>query len=115
MLRFPRLLWVACFALPAACLAIAAAPPPDLQRGRGLYELRCDGCHSESVHGRAHRVARDRAEIRAWVRRWNDHLRLGWGDDEIEDVAAWLDATYYHFPCDTPACRAVSLAPASPR
>ena len=110
-----RRAFAVCLGLLAAGLAFAPARAEDLQRGRGLYELRCDGCHSVSVHGRAHRVARDRAEVRAWVRRWNDHLRLGWGDEEIADVAAWLDATYYHFPCDTPACRAVSLARASAR
>ena len=48
--------------LPLAllCLGLAlpfAAPGADAERGRALYESRCDGCHAESVHGRAKREA----------------------------------------------------------
>ena len=107
----PFLRILACTAALAAALPAAAL---DTQRGRALYELRCDGCHSESVHGRAHRVARDMDEVRRWVGRWSETLRLDWSDAEIDDVAAWLNAAYYHFPCDTPQCRAVSMARASP-
>jgi cytochrome c len=112
MSPFPRLLLHA-FAASLAFLALPAGAI-DPQRGRALYELRCDGCHTESVHGRVHRDARDTAEVRQWVRRWNESLRLGWGEGEIDDVAAWLDAAYYHFPCDTPACRVVSMARTAP-
>lgn len=102
--------------IPALLLSAAALAVPcpssaaDAVRGRALYELRCDGCHTESVHGRTHRVARDMDDVRRWVARWNEHLRLQWGDTEIEDVAAYLNATYYRFPCETPACRALSMA-----
>ena len=109
------------FVIAGAALALVAfalpglARAPDAERGRSLYELRCGECHTESVHGRAHRVARDAGEVGAWVRRWNEHLGLGWGDDEIGDVAAYLDATYYKFDCSGPGCRAVSMAPPVPR
>ncbi|HSN20717.1 MAG TPA: hypothetical protein VLS49_08570 [Usitatibacter sp.] len=99
-------------ALAAFTVALALAAPayvPDAARGRSLYELRCGECHSESVHGRPHRVARDIDEVRVWVRRWSDHLHLGWRDEEVADVAAYLDATYYKFDCESPACRALSL------
>lgn len=97
-------------ALAAALCAIVPAFAGDAQRGRTLYELGCGECHSESVHGRAHRVARDMGEIRAWVRRWGDHLHLGWTDREIDDVAAYLNDTYYHFDCPAATCREVSMA-----
>lgn len=97
----------------AAALALAAVPAAraaDIARGRALYELRCDACHTESVHGRAHRVAKNLAEVRHWVSRWNESLSIGWSDAEIDDVAAYLNATYYRFDCATPACAAVSMA-----
>lgn len=94
----------------AAHVAFGAA---DTERGRGLYELRCGECHAESVHGRTHRVARNIPEIRLWVQRWSDNLKLGWGTQEVNDVAAYLNAAYYRFECEAPECRAVSLAPAA--
>ena len=107
--RLPVLLLAASLALPA--LATAGDP----QRGRGLYEQRCGGCHTESVHGRAHRVARDAQDVRRWVRHWSERLGLGWGEEEVEDVTAYLDAPYYGFPCDAPPCRALSMTRPSPR
>jgi len=97
-------------ALAAALCALVPAFAGDAQRGRTLYELGCGECHSESVHGRAHRVARDMEGIRAWVRRWSGQLNLGWTDGEIDDVAAYLNDTYYHFDCPAATCREVSMA-----
>jgi len=73
------------------------ASAPDRTRGRGLYEQRCGTCHSESVHGRVKRVARNYDEIRAWVQRWNSTLELGWGTSEVEDVTVYLNDTYYRY------------------
>jgi len=94
----------------AVCAAPWIARAGDAERGRGLYELRCGGCHTESVHGRAKRVARNMDDVRHWVRRWNENLKLRWEDEEVEDVASYLNATYYHFSCEAPPCRALSMA-----
>ena len=96
-------------------LAFLFAPPiaaaADAARGAALYESRCDSCHSESVHGRAKRVAKDFDAVRGWVRRWNDNLSLRWGDEEIDDVSMYLNNTYYKYPCPPSVCKVVSLAP----
>lgn len=89
-------------------LAPASAHAADASRGRVLYEYRCTGCHSESVHGRAHREARDMESLRGWVRRWSANLGLGWTDDEVADVAAHLNARYYRFACPPADCNATS-------
>lgn len=97
----------------AALLALFAsreAIGADVARGRALYEERCGGCHSESVHGRAKRVARDFDAVRGWVKRWSGTLALRWNDQDIEDVTAWLNATYYGYPCPPSACRVLSRA-----
>ena len=98
------------FACAFAAALAPAAGAADLERGRALYELRCGACHTESVHGRAHRVAKDLADVRRWVRRWNESLAIGWTEPDIDDVAAYLNATYYKFDCATSACSAVSMA-----
>lgn len=95
----------AALALPAGWPAQAAPP-----RGQDLYEMRCLGCHAESVHARAKRTARSFEDVRAWVARWNATLRLRWTDDEVDDVAVHLNTRYYRYPCPPTVCRVVSQA-----
>ena len=93
----------------AALFASRGVSAADIGRGRALYELRCDGCHSESVHGRAKRVAADFEDVRRWVARWNATLALQWTAEEIDDVAVHLNTTYYRYPCPPAVCKVVSL------
>lgn len=81
-----------------------AVDAADMQRGRVLYESSCSGCHAVSVHGREKRVARDFEEVRAWVIRWSANLRLKWTQEEVNDVAAHLNAAYYGFRCPPAHC-----------
>jgi mono/diheme cytochrome c family protein len=85
-----------------------AANPADPARGRALYEQRCQGCHSESVHARPKRTARDLEDVRRWVSRWNDSLSLAWDAEEIDDVALYLNGAYYRYPCPPTLCKVVS-------
>lgn len=80
----------------------------DVDRGRALYELRCGNCHTESVHGRAKRVATDFDDVRRWVNRWNETLGLRWADEEVDDVAVHLNMTYYRYPCPPRVCKVIS-------
>ena len=101
-----------------ASLAMLSVPPlasgADVSRGRALYELRCNGCHTESVHGRAKRVAADFEDVRRWVSRWNETLKLAWKDDEVDDVTVHLNTSYYGYSCPPRICKVVSLASGSP-
>jgi hypothetical protein len=94
----------------AALTAGGESSAADVARGQSLYEDRCGGCHEQSVHGRAKRVAGDFEAVRGWVRRWNGTLALRWSDEDIENVTVWLNATYYHHPCPPTACKVLSLA-----
>lgn len=96
-------------------LGTGRASAADAQRGAALYELRCGNCHSESVHGRSKRVAKDFGEVRRWVTRWNEHLALRWGNEEIDDVSVYLNNTYYRYACPSQVCKTISLAPGSQR
>jgi hypothetical protein len=95
-------------ALPIIALLPASGAQPE--RGRALYELRCTGCHADSVHSRAKRVAADFGAVRGWVERWGRDLKLGWTAEEIDDVAVYLNDTYYRYPCPPTVCKVISRA-----
>jgi mono/diheme cytochrome c family protein len=95
-----------CLAALATALATSAPAAGDAQRGRVLYEAGCLGCHAESVHGRERRVAADFEAVRAWVRRWGGNLGLKWTDDEVTDVAVYLNQRHYRFACPPAYCKA---------
>ena len=65
------------------------------ERGQGLYRNHCLACHDSSTHVRSNRRARTLPEVRRWVARWSVQLELGWGPNEIDDVTAYLNRTYY--------------------
>lgn len=99
------LLLAAALGLPLTALAA------DASRGRDLYELRCLGCHAQSVHARTTRKAKSFDEVRGWVARWNASLSLGWSGEDVDDVTLHLNTLYYRYPCPPGACKAVSQAP----
>lgn len=69
----------------------------DAERGRLLYENHCLSCHESNVHIRETQAARSLAEVRAAVERWQALGNLGWGAEEVGDVTAYLNATWYHY------------------
>jgi hypothetical protein len=97
--RAPVAAAIVCLALGSACLASrgAAAAEQDLSRGRLLYETHCIGCHDKQVHWRERRLAHDWPTLAAQVRRWQTNTGLGWSQDEIDDVAGYLNTTIYRF------------------
>ena len=97
------LILAAALGLPLAALAA------DVSRGRDLYELRCLGCHAESVHARTTRKAKTFDDVRGWVARWNTSLSLGWNAEDIDDVTLHLNSLYYRYPCPPSTCKVVSL------
>lgn len=96
--------------IPALCIAAAltvaaGAEAADTDRGKALYESRCDTCHETSVHSRAVRSARTFDHIRAFVSRWDRELGGVWTTEEINEVARYLNERYYHYPCPQSVCR----------
>jgi len=83
--------------IAAAVLMIPLSVMADQERGRLLYENHCAFCHASTVHIREQRKARTPAELRAWIQRWNDELKLNWQDNDVNDVLQYLNNRYYHF------------------
>ena len=86
----------------AIVLPAAAA---DVERGRNLYETRCNVCHATGVHIRQVRKATTFEGIREQVVRWNRELGGAWGMEEIDDVTVFLNDRYYFFRCPASVCR----------
>lgn len=69
----------------------------DFARGEILYSNHCAACHSTQIHWRDKKMVKDWASLKTQVRRWQRIGALAWSDDEIEEVARYLNALYYHF------------------
>ena len=69
----------------------------EAERGRLLYQNHCLGCHASAVHVRSARKARDPAQLRWQIARWQHVESLGWRFPEMADVYAYLNREYYHF------------------
>lgn len=100
--------------LSAAVLGIGSGHAEDLARGRAIYETRCIGCHGTSVHVREARQATDFAGVRAAVARFAREVGGTWAQDEIDDVAAYLNQLYYRYPCPPEVCKVAKRASATP-
>lgn len=91
-------------------LALAFASPLNAQsplqpapsRGALLYDAHCTACHSTQVHWRDRRLATDWQSLAAQVRRWQANAGLRWTDEEIDEVARYLNTTIYRFPDEAP-------------
>jgi hypothetical protein len=77
--------------------ATSALPAADPAKGKALVAENCTKCHNDRVYTRADRRVTTREGLDAQVRRCESSLGLKWFDDDIEDVAAYLNQTYYHF------------------
>ncbi len=75
------------------------ADSADPLNGKRLFETsRCLECHSTSVFSRPDRTVKSLAALESQVRRCDASLSTNWFDDQILDVVAYLNKTYYKFP-----------------
>ncbi len=67
-------------------------------RGELLYSTHCIGCHSTQIHWRDKKVAKNWVSLKAEVGRWQRASGLGWSEEDVTDVARYLNTQYYHVP-----------------
>lgn len=94
---------------------VFARTKTDVLRGELLYSTHCIGCHSTQLHWRDRKAARNWASLKAEVERWQKTSGLGWREEDVSDVARYLNALYYRFPEPDGASTAEAAAPALPR
>ncbi len=81
-----------------ASVTALAAPAKAPTRGELLYANHCIACHTEQVHWRDQRLAKNWQGLVHQVRRWQTNTGLRWSDDDIQAVSHYLNARYYRFP-----------------
>ena len=101
----PGILFLAACAVAAAHVAAQPQPAVPASRGELLYTTHCIACHTSQIHWRQRKLATDWASLDVQVRRWARNARLGWSDEEILDVARYLNATFYRY--ETPSATRV--------
>lgn len=82
--------WVAL--LCAAC----AKPVGDAARGEQLHE-QCLGCHGTELYRPPHARLKTRSELQKEVERWNDSMNPVFDEQEVADIVAYLNASFYKF------------------
>lgn len=81
----------------AAIFLVSGTAVAQEERGQLLYENHCQACHTSIAHVRSHRLATTPEAMRQQIVRWQKHLDLSWGADEVDAVYDYLNALYYKF------------------
>jgi cytochrome c553 len=81
------------------CLLTAASSlsAANIDNGKKLVADNCTKCHDERVYTRPDHRVTTLDGLSQQVSRCEQSLGLKWFDDDIADVAAYLNQTYYHF------------------
>jgi mono/diheme cytochrome c family protein len=79
------------------------APPAaagDPERGKTLHDQHCTRCHDSTMYARPQRTIADFAALRERVQQCELAAELMWFEEDVDDVAAWLNRDFYHFAED---------------
>ena len=77
----------------------------DPKVGKALAEKSCNACHislmgggdGSKIYTRSDRKVKSASQLEGRIRACNANTGAGWFPEEEEHVAAYLNATYYHF------------------
>lgn len=65
--------------------------------GKELADENCYSCHGNDVYTRKDRMVKTRAGLTSQVRRCELSLGLKWFDEDVDDVAGYLNQQFYKF------------------
>jgi len=68
-----------------------------VERGKKLHNENCVRCHGSELYTRSNRRIRTYAGLSIHVQRCATNLNKQWFEDEVADVADYLDAEFYFF------------------
>jgi len=69
----------------------------DIKNGKKLQQKNCMSCHDDSMYTRDERRVKDLSALRTQVQRCESTLGLTWFDEEVDDVTAYLNKSFYRF------------------
>ena len=77
------------------CLPAQSQPGKSDKIGQLLYESNCLSCHLAKADWREKRLVNDWASMKTEIRRWQVNLGLRWSDEQVDQVAWYLNRRYY--------------------
>lgn len=69
----------------------------DIENGKTLHNENCLRCHDVSMYTRENRLVNSFYELGTRIRDCELLAEAAWFDEEIDDVTAYLNQTFYHF------------------
>ena len=81
----------------AALLATGSGALADAEHGQELHDKHCMKCHDTGVYTRENRRIADQDALLKQVKRCELNLGLRWFDKDINDVAQYLNQSFYKF------------------
>ncbi len=100
----PRLRLLPVLALVLGFGAMGQAYATDISRGKQLVNENCIHCHASmfggdgsAIYTRPDRRIHSLEQLNKQVHRCKNSLGVSWPEDQIADVVAYLNKTYYHF------------------
>ena len=69
----------------------------DISHGKSLQQENCMSCHDDGVYTRNDRRVTTLDGLSKQVKRCEQTLGLQWFDDDIKDVTAYLNESFYKF------------------
>lgn len=69
----------------------------DIENGKQLHDENCLRCHDETKYTREKRLVNSFHELRTRIRDCELMAEAAWFDEEIDDVAAYLNQAFYRF------------------
>jgi hypothetical protein len=91
-----RPLWA--IALGGALMGTLLVPVEASEPAETLYQTHCLQCHGSEIYTRADRKVTSLEGLERQVQRCELSLGLQWFDEDIGEVASYLNQHYYHFP-----------------
>jgi len=76
---------------------VLPATAADIENGDDLHFENCTGCHQEEIYTQDNRNVRSMERLVLQVRFCKDTLELSWFDEDVDDVAGFLNQAYYRF------------------
>lgn len=83
--------------LSAAALLSTAAGAADLAKGKALHDSVCKTCHQSDYYTRKDRIIHSAEALKKQVHGCQVGAGEEWSAEQIEDVTAYLNDTYYKF------------------
>ncbi|MGD8590060.1 MAG: cytochrome c [Chromatiales bacterium] len=78
-------------------LIVSTGYAVEMDTGKSLVEKNCVRCHGNEVYTRSDRRVTSLSGLHKQVRRCEQMLGLTWFDDDIDNVAGYLNQQYYKF------------------